>query len=91
MNCTIYKSKRKLEMYLYLAEGHKLEDVPEILMNSFGPSEFVMDLELSPERTLARADVKVVMSHLKDNGFYLQMPPEDPLLGLRINEAAKPE
>lgn len=88
MNCTIYKSKHKLEMYLYLAEGHSLEDVPEILMNAFGPAEEVMALELSPERHLARADIKAVISHLEDEGFYLQMPPQDPLLGLRANEAS---
>ncbi len=34
-----------------------------------------MDLELTRERKLARADVNQVMADLQEKGFYLQSPP----------------
>ena len=36
----------------------------------------VIELELSPDRKLAREDVGKVMANLRDQGFHLQMPPQ---------------
>ncbi len=63
-------------MYLYLTGEEGFDDVPDALRFSFGEPVFVMELELSLERQLARADIVVVMQSLKDEGFYLQMPPK---------------
>jgi uncharacterized protein YcgL (UPF0745 family) len=52
--------------------------VPAPLLQSFGTAEFVMRLDLSPERKLARSDVEEVMRNLAGQGFHLQMPPTDP-------------
>lgn len=76
INCWIYRSSRKDEMYLYLTAEDAFDDVPEVLLKSFGKPEFVMELTLSVERTLARADVATVMASLKEDKFYFQMPPE---------------
>lgn len=76
INCWIYKSVRKGEMYLYLTEEDVFDDVPEILLTSFGERDFVMELELSPQRKLARADVSAVIKALKEDKYYLQMPPK---------------
>lgn len=73
--CWIYKSPRKDEMYLYLAEEEGFDPVPEALMERFGRPVFVMELELHEDRTLAREDVKQVMNNLAEVGFHLQMPP----------------
>ncbi len=74
--CWIYKSSRKEEMYLYLSEEEGFDEVPDELRKTFGEPVFVMELELSEQRPLARADTVAVMRSLKDEGFYLQMPPK---------------
>lgn len=78
MNCAIYKSSKKLDLYLYVREKDAFSDIPEPLLKSMGKPEFVMELELHPGRKLARADVEQVMQSLEEKGFYLQMPPEKP-------------
>ena len=77
MNCSVYRSDRKDYTYLYLVTGTVFEDLPQALKNVFGDPEFVIDLELSPERKLGSEDVNEVMQNLKDNGFHLQLPPGD--------------
>ncbi|MFA7097653.1 MAG: YcgL domain-containing protein [Gammaproteobacteria bacterium] len=49
-------------------------------MSFFGQPERAMELELTPERRLARADAAEVIAKLNENGFYIQLPPPDPLL-----------
>jgi len=73
--CWIYRSGKKNEMYLYLSEEGEFERVPEALRQLFGTPTLVMELQLSPQRPLAREDVAQVMNNLRDQGFHLQMPP----------------
>ena len=73
--CWIYKSSKKDEMYLYLAREDDFEVVPEELMKRFGQARFVMQLELSPEKKLARENTQTVINNLLEKGFHLQMPP----------------
>jgi len=75
MNCWIYRSPKKDEMYLYLAKKDDFDVVPEELLKRFGTPAQIMKLELTPERKLAREDVKKVKANLTDKGFHLQMPP----------------
>jgi len=77
MNCSIFRSERKDYTYLYLPAGAAFEDLPAALQGAFGKPEFVIDLELSPERELASEDVNEVMQNLEDNGYHLQLPPGD--------------
>ena len=77
MLCTVYKSIKKIDHYLYLETEDKFSRVPEQLLSMLGQLEHVMDLELNSERKLARANVADVMSNLNDNGYYLQLPPTD--------------
>ena len=74
--CWIYKSPKKDEMYLYVNKQDCFDDVPEALLSRFGQPVFVMELELSPLRKLAREDSKTVINNLQQQGFYLQMPPD---------------
>lgn len=73
--CWIYKSSRKEDMYLYLPQENDFDQVPVELLDPFGPPKFVMQLDLHPERVLAREDVTRVMENLRTQGFHLQMPP----------------
>ena len=68
--CSIYKSRRKSGMYLYVDRQKGLKEVPEILMGQFGHAEHVTDMILNPERPLARADVEQVMGKIREQGFY---------------------
>jgi len=84
MLCFIYKSLKKEELYLYLDKKDDFSALPENLFNSFGPLQFVMELQLSLERKLAREDVSKVMAGLENKGFYVQMPPVMVLSPLRV-------
>jgi len=56
MQCFIYKSLKIEYLYLFINNKGDFSRVPEALFNSFGNMEFVMDLELTPERKLAQED-----------------------------------
>ncbi len=77
MNCWIYKGSRRAETYLYLAGPDATEAVPDELLAALGTLEFVMELALDPDRTLARANPVKVIEELEQRGYYLQMPPVD--------------
>lgn len=82
LSAVIYKGHKKQDSYLYIEQKDDFSDVPEILMTTLGQLEFVMELELNAEIKLARADIKQVISALKQDGFYLQMPNESDRLAL---------
>lgn len=75
--CSIYKSPRKNEMYLYVDKREALGRVPEALLAVFGAPQHTFDLVLSPERQLAREDINVVLENIEKQGFHLQMPPAE--------------
>jgi uncharacterized protein len=76
MQCFIYKSLKKDYLYLYITQQDDFSKVPDALLEHFGKMEFVMDMELSPERKLAREDAGKVIDSLKDQGFFVQLPPQ---------------
>ncbi len=75
MNCYIYRSSRKVGSYLYITEKNNFSDIPEELLKLLGQVEFAFQLKLNKDKTLANADVKIVLQQLKEQGFFLQMPP----------------
>lgn len=85
MQCIIFKSRRKVDTYLYIS--HSLECLPCELFKALQPFEQVMQLNLHPNRKLANADAKKVLNSLLKQGFYLQMPKEQTLNILKFNEA----
>ncbi len=74
MICSIYKSAKKEGAYLYIPKKDNFEQVPEPLMQTFGKPHFVMVVKLEG-RTLAQVNVEKVMQSLKDDGYFLQLPP----------------
>jgi len=76
LNCWVYRSPRKQEMYLYLAEKDGFQRVPEALLAGFGQPILVIELLLHPQRKLAREDVGRVITNLHSQGFHLQLPPD---------------
>ena len=73
----IYKTRRRLDMYLYVDHSEDLARVPADLLERFGTPELAMTLKLTPDRKLARAAAEQVLTALDTQGFYLQMPPPD--------------
>lgn len=82
--CTVFKSPKKDEMYLYTDRLEGLKRVPKELLELFGTPKEVMALPLSEDRDLGRADAQKVLDEIEEKGFYLQMPParEDYMLDL---------
>ncbi len=76
MNAYIYKSTKKEELYLYITNKDDFSDVPQPLYDSMGKEPvFVMEVELTPERKLARENVETVIKNLENQGFHVQIPP----------------
>ena len=95
MHCDIYKSSKKDEMYLYIARPNypndegvdHFEKVPAMVQQAFGRATFVMHLEITTERKLARVSALRVLDALQTLGYFVQMPPE----GLINPDAVEPE
>jgi hypothetical protein len=86
MKTFIYKSTKKEELYLYVVKKDDFSDVPQELYDSMGKEPvFVMELELSADRPLARESVEQVMKNLESQGFHVQMPPRPEKLGEFMN------
>jgi uncharacterized protein YcgL (UPF0745 family) len=75
MNCFVYRSNKKQGMYLYLVEKDNFDDVPESLMKLLGELVFSFEFDLSKDRKLVKAESEEVLRILKENGYFLQMPP----------------
>jgi|SRR3970282_366446 len=102
MFCDIYRASTREGMYFYFPAnlevevvilqqdatiGDPLVKISDALKRAFGRPTFVMRLELSAERKLARVPVLDVMEALAGQGYYLQLPPE----GLISPNAVAPE
>lgn len=75
MHCEIYKSIKKTNYYLFIKKCDDFSQVPDALLEMLGRLEWVMALELMPDRVLAQADPEKVIEQLNIQGFYLQIPP----------------
>jgi uncharacterized protein YcgL (UPF0745 family) len=77
MQCFVYKSPRRADTYVFLAQRDDFSPLPEALRERLGALELVMDLQLHPERRLARTDGETLMRELRERGFHLQAPPAE--------------
>ena len=77
----VYKSLKKADTYLYLAKRDDFTGLPEPLRTQLGRLQFVLEVQLTAERKLARENPEVVRANLASRGFHLQFPPtvEDPM------------
>ncbi len=93
MKAFIYRCNLKPDMYIYLAEEDEFDNVPKEIFNSLGIVEFCMELEITPDRKLAREDTKTVLNNLKEHGFHIQLPGNESIetIMARIAENKKHE
>jgi uncharacterized protein YcgL (UPF0745 family) len=74
--CTVYRSSREAELYLYVKREEALSRVPEDLLRKLGTTSEVLTMKLTPDRKLARAKAVDVLAAIAAKGFYLQLPPD---------------
>lgn len=75
MLCTIYRSSKKAQTYLFVNKRDDFSDVPEALMSVFGTPTLVTIINLATKSKLAMADIDLVTEKLNEQGYYLQLPP----------------
>ena len=71
----VYRSKRIVDMYLYVDQALDPMSLPQELLNRFGTPVEAMRFKLAANRSLARVDAKKVLAAIADHGYYLQLPP----------------
>lgn len=74
--CTVYRSSREAELYVYVKRDEALTRVPPDLLGKLGVTSEVMTIKLTPDRKLARANASDVLAAIAEKGFYLQLPPD---------------
>lgn len=74
MQAFVYKSIRKHDSYVFLAERDDFARLPETISAQLGTLQFVFELALTPGRPLARGNADVVRENLKALGFHVQLP-----------------
>ncbi len=79
MHCQIFRSQKKDETYLFLVADLPFEELPEDLRATFGEPVFVMSLKLSAKSKLARVETQSVLESLREQGYFLQLPPKMPV------------
>ncbi|MEO5831168.1 MAG: YcgL domain-containing protein [Rhodanobacter sp.] len=79
MQCFIYASRRKADSYLWLAERDAFGKLPESLILLLGELHFVMEVPLDEQRKLPVEDTLQVLAHLREQGWHLQLPPQQTL------------
>jgi uncharacterized protein YcgL (UPF0745 family) len=77
MLCSVYKSSKKVQTYLYVNNRDDFSDVPEALMKMFGTPIMVTVLNLSSKVKLGFADLEKVKASLSEQGYYLQLTPKE--------------
>ena len=82
IKCSVFRSSLKDFTYIYLRADYDFDDLPDSLREVFGEPGLVMNLELTPDRKLAYADVNQVMKNLDEQRYHLQLPPQKDTTGL---------
>ncbi len=83
----IFRSPREEGLYLYVDRQEGTARVPPELMARFGQPQSAMVLLLEPTRQLARADAGKVLELIREQGYYLQLPPlpDQEMFAVRAN------
>ena len=76
MNAYIYRCTGKNDMYIYIKEKDNFSDVPDHIKKSLGQTEFSLEVDITPDKKLAKEDPVKVLANLDEHGFHLQLPSE---------------
>ena len=73
----VYRTRRRTDLYLYVDHAEDLTRVPEELLARFGEPVVALSVNLTPDRKLARAGAPEVLAAIEEQGYFLQLPPQD--------------
>ena len=82
----VYKSESKAETYVYLPVGEDFEALPRAFRDQFGVASAFLNFWLDENKVLAQAEAENVLTALREQGFYLQLPPPKILAGKNPRE-----
>lgn len=71
---SIYKSKKKEGMYLYLEKGAATSNLPDGLLSLFGEPLLVTHMAVDGNKKFAKVTAIDLLNSIKEKGFYLQIP-----------------
>ncbi|WP_428943209.1 YcgL domain-containing protein [Pantoea sp. FN060301] len=90
MLCVIYRSAKRDQTYLYVEKKDDFSRVPAELMQGFGKPQLAMLLPLDGSKQLVNANLEKVKAALKEQGYYLQVPPPpESLLKMHLEKSKK--
>jgi uncharacterized protein YcgL (UPF0745 family) len=75
---SVYRSLKKAQTYVYLPSDQDYESLPEALIEQFGDAVLFLTFELHEKKKLAQVEAKSVLAALRNQGFFLQLPPLSP-------------
>jgi uncharacterized protein YcgL (UPF0745 family) len=77
MLCSVYKSAKKAQTYLFVNKRDDFSAVPEALMKMFGTPTLVTVVNLATKTKLGFAELDKVKENLSLQGYYLQLTPKE--------------
>ena len=77
IQCDVYKSSHKENLFLYVDKSEGLSRVPAELMKQFGEPKVALSFILTEQRDLAKEDPRLVISNIAEQGYHLQLPPSN--------------
>lgn len=90
MHCFVYASQRKPDTYVWLAARDEFGVVPESLAMLLGELRFVLEVQLDEQHNLPHEDTRVVLDHLRTQGWHLQLPPQETLAVANQSQRSTP-
>jgi uncharacterized protein YcgL (UPF0745 family) len=72
-----YRHPKKEGMFLMVAEEVIWKDLPSELQTLFADKQEVVRFEMTSSKKLARVNGELVYQALRDQGYFVQMPPAD--------------
>ena len=84
----IYKTARRAETFLFVSACIPPDAWPDCLAETFSPAEHVLRLTLTEQQSLAAQPATEVMAAIKQQGYFLQLPP-NPVSAVLAEESAE--
>jgi hypothetical protein len=75
--CDVYKGTKREGLYIYVDRSVGLKEVPDALLSRFGTPQLALSFKLTIDRPLAKEDPEKVIEAIRENGFFLQLPPNE--------------